>query len=86
MNINIVYIRKISATALAVFYLLKMVKRKRITLEQRSDICALREEGYKFLVKVSTLDLVARHQETVKNEDRKTSGRPKSTTNQADNC
>lgn len=70
-----------------------MAKRKQITLEQRIAICTLREEGYSERQIAERLGIsckgvhytLARKQETGKNEDRKRSGRPKSTTNQEDN-
>ncbi|XP_008558725.3 transposable element Tcb1 transposase [Microplitis demolitor] len=70
-----------------------MAKRKQITLEQRSAICTLREEGYSERQIAERLGIsckgvhytLVRKQETGKNEDRKRSGRPKSTTNQEDN-
>lgn len=70
-----------------------MAKRKQITLEQRSAICTLREEGYSERQIAKKLGIsckgvhytLARKKETGKNEDRKRSGRPKSTTSQEDN-
>ncbi|KAF2899161.1 hypothetical protein ILUMI_07012 [Ignelater luminosus] len=50
-----------------------MAKRRQLTVEQRSAICTLRVEGY------------TRHRETNSNQDRKRSGRPKSTTIAEDN-
>ena len=70
-----------------------MAKRKQITIEQRSAICTLREEGYSERQIAARLGIfckgvhytLIRKQETGKNEDRKRSGRPKITTNQEDN-
>ncbi|KAF2884643.1 hypothetical protein ILUMI_21530 [Ignelater luminosus] len=70
-----------------------MAKRRQLTSEQRSAICTLRAEGYierKILKrpKISCKEVhytLARHGKTNSNQDRKRSGKPKSTTIAEDN-